>query len=379
MSDLSQAWFGWIPTNRGQIEFSYIGLPDDLAGSFEIVNTEHIHFKRIHLDYLSDTLPFAKYFVKKSASREYYATADVALQKQGQQIHGSVNVSYPLAGKNLELDAEFVIEVNSGVIEFNGLRLSSHDDLLTAGVIDQLRTTLYILIKTLVHGDAHHHQKIDIALPIVVGQFDAAQVSSGLLDYIKLAERNIKKSKNCESMLRVSNLLEELNGFKAYFQTFAILFDDPVLKKHLQLAENVISSAKAHHEKRMHKARYKEGLQTAVITFIGLFISTSLLAANLYDKTVVNQVGEYLNQFSQIDIFLTLVAVNIIGFYFYIRCKLNAFVYYKYYRYFEFLRFFKHSHLEQLNVWGKLIKFTPVLFVLAGLLILLKELIEFVR
>ncbi|SFR49301.1 hypothetical protein [Thiomicrospira sp. ALE5] len=339
MSDLLQAWFGWIPTNRGQIEFSYIGLPNDLAGWVEIVNTNHIQFKRIQLDYLSDTLPFAKYFVKKPPSREYYATADVSFQKQGQQILGSVNHAYPLATKNLEINTAFVIEVNSGVIQFNGLQLSNHQDLLTEDVIDQLRTSLYILVKTLVHGDAHHHQKIDIALPIVVEQFNASQVSSGLLDYIKLAERNIKKSKNCESMLRVSSLLEELNGFKAYFQTFAILFDDPVVKKDLQLAENVIASAKAHHEKRKHKTRYKEGLQTAVITFIGLLISTSLLAANLYDKTVVNQVGVYLNQFSQIDIFLTLVAVNIIGFYFYIRCKLNAFVYYKYYRLFEFLSF----------------------------------------
>lgn len=299
-------------------------------------------------------------------------------KKQVQRILGSVKLIYRLADKSLEIETKFEIRVNSGVIQFNGLK-SNHQDLLSEEVVNQLRTTLYILVKTLVHDDAHHHQKIDIALPVVVGRFDAVQVSSGLLDYIKLAERNIKKSKNCESMLRVSSLLEELNGFKAYFQTFAILFNNPAVKNHVKLAENVIASAKAHHEKRMHKARYKEGLQTAVITFIGLLISTSLLAARLYDKTVVNQIGNHLNQFSQVDIFLTLVAVNIIGFYFYIRCKLNAFVYYKYYRLFEFLSFFKHTHFEQLNLWGKLIKLTPALFVLAGLMILLKELIEFVR
>lgn len=257
-------------------------------------------------------------------------------KKQVQRILGSVKLIYRLADKSLEIETKFEIRVNSGVIQFNGLK-SNHQDLLSEEVVNQLRTTLYILVKTLVHDDAHHHQKIDIALPVVVGRFDAVQVSSGLLDYIKLAERNIKKSKNCESMLRVSSLLEELNGFKAYFQTFAILFNNPAVKNHVKLAENVIASAKAHHEKRMHKARYKEGLQTAVITFIGLLISTSLLAARLYDKTVVNQIGNHLNQFSQVDIFLTLVAVNIIGFYFYIRCKLNAFVYYKYYRLFEFL------------------------------------------
>lgn len=67
MSDLSQeAWFGWIPTNRGRIEFSYIGLSDDLAGSLEIAK-DSIQFKGIQLDYFSDTLPFAKYVVKKTA------------------------------------------------------------------------------------------------------------------------------------------------------------------------------------------------------------------------------------------------------------------------------------------------------------------------
>ena len=160
MSDLSQVWYGWIPTNRGQIEFSYIGLPDDLAGSLAIVNTDHIQFKRINLDYFSDTLPFAKYFVKKPPSREYYATADVTFQKQGQQILGSVKVCYPQAGKSLEINTEFEIQVNSGVIQFNGLQISNHQDLLSEEVIDQLRTTLYTLVKTLVHGDAHHQKSI---------------------------------------------------------------------------------------------------------------------------------------------------------------------------------------------------------------------------
>jgi len=134
--------------------------------------------------------------------------------------------------------ATFKIYKN-GVIRFNNYNTSN-----TIKNIDDfyIKQTMFILIKLFVHGDAHHHQKIDTVLTITNTTFNPLRISKSILSYIKRIERNVKLNNGCESKLKNENAISEAKGYLSYLKTFSFLFNSKKIKKHLELSSNIILS-----------------------------------------------------------------------------------------------------------------------------------------
>jgi len=359
-------WYGWIPTNRGKISFEFINVPDFLQNknSYVDIIKDSIKIENIDVSYLSDSYIFRKFSNKsKNKSIEQTATANLNLQKEKESIEGSVEICY----KNFtNIKANFNIKLN-GEIEFKELKIGIE---LENDILLEIKKLLYILVKTIVHGDAHHHQKIDIALPIIEKTFDPKIVSESLLDYIKLAEKNTKNTKNCNSLFRNENIVYEIDGYLAYFKSFTLLFEDKDIKKDFEFATSVVSSLKSTVQKRRNKTDFYNGLFTAFFTFLGILISINILL-NGFWKIEQNDIVEFLSDISRMNTFYISLVIILVLFFYYTKCKLQSLIYYKFYEMFEILKFIKHSSLSDLSILGKIIKISPILLILLSILIIL--------
>ncbi|WP_418185108.1 hypothetical protein ACNSOS_09570 [Aliarcobacter vitoriensis] len=247
------------------------------------------------------------------------------------------------------------------------MKVEIEDDILF-----EIKKLLYVLTKTIVHGDAHHHQKIDIALPIIEKTFDPKIVSESLLDYIKLAEKNTKNTKDCNSLFRNENIVYEIDGYLAYFKSFTLLFEDKEIKKDFEFATSVVSSLKSTVQKRKNKTDFYNGLYTAFFTFLGILISINILL-NGFWKIEQNDIVEFLSDTNRINTFYISLVIILALFFSYTKCKLQSLMYYKYYEIFEILKFIKYSSLSDLLILGKIIKISPILLVFCSVLIILYQ------
>jgi len=191
MKEVNARWVGWIPTNRGKLNFDFIELPDFLE-SKKITKSyapNKKKFTNIDISYLSDSYGYKRYLkYSRKSKAEYPATANVEFEIRSTKIHGNIEIIYK---DFCNISTKFICDQN-GVVEFENI---FHNVDSIDAELKEIKSLLYVLIKTLIHGDAHHHQKIDVALPVMDDEFKPSVVSSSLLDYIKLAERNIKKNK----------------------------------------------------------------------------------------------------------------------------------------------------------------------------------------
>jgi hypothetical protein len=360
-------WYGWIPTNRGKISFEFIKVPDFLQNknSYVDIKKDSIKIENIDVSYLSDSYIFRKLVNKsKNKSIEQTATANLNFQKKAESIDGSVEIYY----KNFtNIKANFNIKSN-GEIEFKEFTIEIE---LENDILLEIKKLLYILVKTIVHGDAHHHQKIDIALPIIENKFDPKKVSESLLDYIKLAEKNTKNTKDCNSLFRNENIVYEIDGYLAYFKSFTLLYEENKdIKKDFEFATSVVSSLKSTVQKRRNKTDFYNGLFTAFFTFLGILISINILL-NGFWKIEQNDIVEFLSDISRMNTFYISLVIVLVLFFYYTKCKLQSLMYYKFYEIFEVLKFIKHSSYSDLSILGKIIKISPILLILLSILIIL--------
>lgn len=366
MLRIKDCWSGWIPTNRGKIEFDYIRTPSEHIPSPTKQTAKHISFQEVNVSYLSDSITYAKWFVKQSIDIEYTAKATVNFYRTSENIKGDIVLWYTDKGS---VSSNFCIKPN-GIICFDGF-VSSFSISIPVPV-STIKNILYVVVKSMVHGDAHHHQKIDIALPIIEGKFCEVIIAENLLSYIKLVEKNIKQLKQCESMQRNEQLVIELEGYLAYFKSFVLLFPHDKVKDCASFAEQVIKSAKATIDKRKNKQIASDALKTALVTFIGLFISINILLVGLRGQNSQSDLGCFLvlttSHSNEMVISLFIILV---GFLSYIDCKFKSWVYYRYYHFFELMLYVRILTFRKLTYLGIFLKMLPFLFFLSAVLLVI--------
>ena len=356
MSNNILNWYGWIPTNKGKISFEFINVPDFLQNKNSKIDRKNdsIKIENIDVSYLSDSYIFRNFINKsKIKQTEQTATANLNFKKSENNIQGNIEICYK---DFTDIKANFNIKSN-GEIEFKEFEI---EIVIENDILVEIKKLLYVLVKTIVHGDAHHHQKIDIALPIIDKEFKAEVVSESLLDYIKLAEKNTKNTKNCNSLFRNENIVYEIDGYLAYFKSFTLLFENEKIKKDFEFATSVVSSLKSTVQKRRNKTDFYNGLYTAFFTFLGILISINILL-NGFWKIEQNDIVEFLSDISRMNTFYISLVFVLVLFFSYTKCKLQSLIYYKYYEIFEVLKFIKHSSYSDLSILGKIIKFSPIL------------------
>lgn len=359
-------WFGWIPTNRGKLNFSFIGLPNSIplkSKNTEILDLESKKiYTNLNLSYLSDSYGYRRFFkfTSRNLSTEYLATANVELEDKTTKIQGNIEIIYK---DFCCLSTKFKCEQN-GLVEFENIY---YDIDSIEEELQEIKLIFYVLLKSIIHGDAHHHQKIDVALPVTDKKFKPSVISSSLLDYIKLVERNIKNTKACHSLFRNENLVFEIEGYLSYFRSFTLLFSDNTVKRDYEFAQSVLTSLRNTVNKRKNKAEYVNGIKTAVITFLGLFISINLLLNAFWQNNGI----DLSNQNRYYYLFGSAAAIAAM-FWKYTECKIKSYVYYNNYNLFEILNLIKNANFRDLNWEGKFFKLVPgilMLFAVAGIFI----------
>jgi len=311
----SSNWFGWIPTNRGKINFSFISHNNIQAISKNFKSTitkEQIIIQNLDISTISDSYKFKQYkkINKQKIYNEITSFANIKIT-DGDIFKGSIEIY----NEDIKVESDFIINSN-GKIEFSGY-ISNKFDLLN-GFEKEIQTVMYIIVKTIVHGDSHHHQKIDIALPITSNEFDIKLISESFVDYIKLVEKNIKNQKECHSNLRNEILVYEINGYISYLKTFLILFDtDKKLENNLKYAENILISLKSTVEKRKTKVTNNGSILTSLITFLGLFISINILMNGFWMQDKNDIINFFQTNYSRLEIMGWSFIAILFSFYFY--------------------------------------------------------------
>lgn len=357
-------WTGWIPTNKGEIDFNYIELPDFIKSQKNVsyqASLKKRTYEYLDVSYLSDSYRYKQYLKKNTKKQtETKINADISFEKHTNNIGGKIKITYV---DFITIESDFVINPN-GVIEFYTFEVSTN----IQDFVKEIKTLIYVLVKTIVHGDAHHHQKIDIALDIVEGKFDAKVVSKSFLNYIKLAEKNTKKTNNCESILRNENIVYEIEGYMTYFESFKELFEDAQIEKDIKFAKNVMNSLKNTVAKRRNKEVFSSSIITTTIAFFGILISTNILFNGFWTPQC-NDIICFFSEQNRYYYFVGTFALILASFFMVVNCKLKSHIYYYHYERFEFLRLLRNSNFKNLNWYGKSLKMIPLVLILVGILL----------
>ena len=339
------SFYGWIPTNKGHLEFEFISIPHfykDFLKEKRVTFTE----KEItlNLEFMDDAFVFRKVSKKREQILSMEATV---------LINNSLNGNIKISWIDSIIYSKFKIYPN-GIIEFLDFSVESNINI----DITTIRQAMFVIVKSFVHGDVHHHQKIDTALQIEDNMFNPTNISESLLNHIKRLERNVKLNNSCESTLKNENTLEEAKGYLSYFESFILLFPSEVTKKNLKFSKNIIISLESLLQKRQNKKSYIDGFRTAIITFFGLFMTLSIFLNGFWFPNS-NEITIYLHQFSRFNILIYTFFSILFSFFFYIRCSLKSYLFYEYYDTFELLNYIKNADKKDLNSLGKLIKALP--------------------
>lgn len=355
MNFASTSWFGWIPTNRGLLNFEFIGLPKELNSKNIIFESSKnkIKYSDLDISYLSDSYKFNSISFLKT-NPEFPAVANIQFENKFASIEGSVEIIYK---DYCKLISNFTCQLN-GVVEFKGI---SHDIDSLGNYDTEIKSIIYVLVKTIIHGDAHHHQKIDVALPIMDNKFEPSVISESLLNYIKLVERNVKISKSCESVLRNENLVFEISGYLSYFNSFNLLFDNPKVKKDFKFSQSVFKSLKSTVAKRKNKAQFTSNFTTGAYTAFGIFITLNVLVNGLWGPTLPELFPSLTADLRLILLVISFIII-VAGYFLHFNCKLHAYYYYHQYNLFEFSKFIRKGNWQHIGLIGIFLRSLSIIF-----------------
>lgn len=279
---LQEKWSGWIPTNLGELQFEYI-TQEQNQKNFPILKFDISEKKdeiSITLDArkLSDSIKYYEILTKKSKWKEIQAKVSyLKIIQKDKHFEGNIVLKYSM----VSVSATFVVSLN-GMVEFSNLSYTD-TNVLKDDIIDNHRLALYILLKSVIHGDNHHHQKIDVALKVTVGDFKPEIILHNLLIHIKSIERNIKRLSKCSTKLAAQQAYHELEGYISYCKAFYEIFDiqgieTPVYPKYqYNNLENIKNSAKAKIDKIDKENTFTKNFFTTLITLSALFIAINIL------------------------------------------------------------------------------------------------------
>lgn len=354
-------FYGWIPTNKDRLEYSYISYPKEIRKNILEYSNKDAFFISLSIDSLVD---------------DFYNLRDISRNNKifiNKYAEVTINRNFiryiKIFYNDIESYSNFKIYRN-GIVHFLDFKTNTEQNY--SNTIHQI---MFNLTKLFVHGDIHHHQKIDISLPITYNKFNPMKIAISLLNAIKLMESTVKKNNNCESDLKNKNFIYEMDGYLAYLDTFSILFPSKNIIKQVNLAKNISTSLKSIIAKREEKKKEKNYFFTILFTFIGFFISTNILLNGFWFQKS-NDLAIYLHSFSREIFSIYSFLILLISYFYYLQCKFRSYLYYHFYDFFEKLRVIKYAKKSDLNLKGNLLKSFPLLLFIVVMYLLLYYLMK---
>jgi len=375
--DYEKSFSSWIPTNLGEINPDFISKNrlEKLFSKHKKISKEkdELQLENINLSFLSDSsrLPF----FKNRDELEPIANINIEFCKDSKEFKGETSVTFINKTVSTEFSGQF-----NGSITFNKLMFkNTQSDLpFFAGKIDEIRLMFYTLIKLIIHGDNHHHQKIDTVLELTINNpsFNKERVITNLLTHIKALEFTVKNLQLCSSRLKSYNTENEVEGYISYLKTFCLIFEKDIKKdikidNKIKIAENILISIKAKNDKRKNKKEFYNSLFSNFIAFLALFISINIFINNFYNETILEGTIEHsrksIGELTFYIIFIFYLIFNL--------CNIGSIVFYKYYHIYEdyfYLSWIKYKDIKHSNKKNSILfyKNISIILFIIGVIIL---------
>lgn len=285
VNEQSSSYYAWIPTSTGDILFNLIAQNPLLKSKKTTILENTIKIEKLDLSIFSDT-----YNNDKEKILELY------IEEEEIPAKADVNLSYDKEKKVFIGDIKLFIENNifysckfkfekDGKIEIFDINML--DKKITE---DSIAQYFFVLIKLLVHGDSHHHQKIDTITFVMKDYFDCLKVISDFKDHTKRIQvtfKKLSKDELCSKLLRIETIEHEINGYMSYLKTFKELFcnRDKVktekAKKEIRIIENIKESIISHSNVTKKKNIFLHTTMTYMLVILGVIFSFLILLGKL--------------------------------------------------------------------------------------------------
>ena len=337
---INDKWYGWIPTNLGTIKFSFIDKNNisNFSKQFKIENNNNvINITDVHLRSISDT-SFFKRIMPFSSEKEHCSKTDIKLENKHENITGNIKFYY---SNSIYFKVDFILELN-GKVEFKLNSIDNKDNINIADVSYDIKQTIYTILKLTIHGDNHHHQKVDNVLKITLASFDPSEILDSMLVHLKTIERNIKLLKRkCATRLKQNVVLDEVDGYISYISTFVILFsNNKNLENKLKIALNIKRSLHSLINKREKKFKVENTLKTTALTFFALMLASNIFLNAFYDKKLLQAIE--IQSIDRVLLFIYSIVFWLAIYILTIYCNLKSWLFYRYYVGFRFFKALKN-------------------------------------
>lgn len=368
----SEEWYSWVPTNLGELNIRFFGKSRDMDRNLQNAKIKNNIFSATSIDisFISDTHYFLSKWLNPLAKatlpaleEELFGTTDIVIEETETCFSGTIKLYY---SEVFQAVAFFELEHN-GKIKIHKLSINPEDEKLwknfsdKSEFLDYLVQVIFIIIKNIVHGDNHHHQKIDTAIVVKRGKFDPCFILKTMIRHIKRIEHDVKNMNKCHGRLKAQNTIEELNGYRSYIRTFRSLFlknnvnmtGEPLFVKDPSILDNIIDSAEATVKKRINSPVLFSSFLSIVLVYAAISISGAIMYINLMGKNYQPLICNDWSYYS-LGLFILLALM-----YSQIICSIRSWLFHKYYAFFEYLYYL--SSYENPKRWrDKIIKFALI-------------------
>ena len=301
----SNKFYSWIPTTLTALSFDFVAdesnlapnkslvLKDELKKQASVINfnpplsdkflvgiigifrkneKELKPITEVHLSEIDDkewtfsgttkirflTLADYKSLMKSTKKLE---SEDVDNQTKLKQELNTILSNYPLP---LEFEISFKVE-KTGKVEFENLKINGNfknkdtkeqydgfepdkpsivlNEPFSTLEVEFILQALYTFTKRAFHADLHHHEKIDVIIPVIESIFDASIICESMGKYIKIIEKEV-----------INNIYMDIDrysraeGIYAYAESFKNKFSNNITTDSIcycSQIKNIVTSIKA--------------------------------------------------------------------------------------------------------------------------------------
>lgn len=370
-------WYSWVPTNLGQLNFSYIGDSSSLGkvfgpNHFKVQSTSPsnkiIHLKNTNLSDLNSI----NNFINNIAEAKDSAVIDIT--DRSSHFQGTVTIEY---NKKVEIKGDFVVEIN-GEVKISNVTVTYDTDKVntvtsTAILDNTIVTAIYTVLKKVIHGDNHHEQKIDTFIGVYVESFDPLKILDSFAANIKSRERVVKDSTRNNCYYKQQKMLSaiEVDGYISYIETFNTLFktteNEDLLKEKIQYIKNVTQSLKASVEKIKFDLDSAQKHITLFMTFVAFIVSINIIHSGLY-----GEISDTMTAHGKIDYIMWSIFIVMTMY----MASLKAVCYSRYLSKTEaFWEYMRYQALKEKNILVKLYTFAGTVALAFASLMIIKNIL----
>ena len=341
-------WYNWIPTNLGILDYNFItktqmcvNFGKDVKDSDNSKDSKEFRFWNLNLKNFQDSLPS---YLTISKTRETTGIGTISfIPSPNQTLQGLVTINYP---KKFFISCEYNLEINGKVCIFN----PSFGDFnqikyIDTALLHTLIQMMYMILKQSLHGDSHHHQKIDYVLEVQQDIFPINSIIYTFAKHIKNVEKDIKSLDTCIGHLKAINAIEEVHGYVSYANTFYELNKDDISPRSKTLVKNmknVVISLEATVAKKNNHFTYLDIAKTTFLTIFALILSLSLFLLKTFKDNI--EITHDTKKIEALDTILSIPWLTLLGFviilglaifYWLRKCYIKSYIFYKFYTLYE--------------------------------------------